>query len=155
MERYVKAPRPGKKDMTGRPLEKGIRKVLKEELAGFNVSIPDSGKKFTIWEAPTKEEEINIISDCMIKKQGYPTSIVSVKSWIGSTQLRETFAYAYFSKSFHGQKNIRVYMVGLQPIRKDIKDLAKICRPYIDGVYSLSEEPYIDELIEELKVIYK
>ena len=52
------------------------------------------------------------------------------------------------------KKNIRLYMITLYPLTKSIMDTYSICRPYIDGVYSLSSEPYLDELISELLKIY-
>jgi hypothetical protein len=145
---YAENPRPGKKDMTGVPLEKGIRASLKDKLNRFGATVSDFGEQFYVWE------DVKIIADCIIRKDNKPTSIISIKSWIGCTQIRETFGYAYLSKTWLGQKNIRVYMVSLQPIYVN-KSLIDVCKPYIDGVYSLSEKPYIDELLTELERIYR
>ena len=135
--------------MTARPLEKTLRDFLKDELSSLNVSVPTKGRKLELFR------NIKIIPDIIAKKEGYPTSLFSIKCWVGTSQIRETFAYAYFSKMWYGQKNIRVYMIIFQPIPDYIKDVEKICRPYIDGVYSLSGEPYFDELVEELIQLYK
>lgn len=146
---YVQNTRPGKKDMTGGPLEKGIRNLLKNELGKLSVTTSESGEKFQIWDG------VRIIADCISKKEGHPTAIFSIKSGIGPTQIRETFAYAYFSKNWRGHRNMRVYMITLFPIKKSLRSLIETSRPYIDGVYSLSGKPYIDELIDELKKTYQ
>ncbi|MBS7636744.1 hypothetical protein KEJ37_05355 [Candidatus Bathyarchaeota archaeon] len=146
---YAINPRPGKKDMTGGPLEKGIRMVLKDELSPLGATVSYTGKRFFVWE------NVPIIADCIIEKSEKPSTILSIKSWIGCTQIRETFGYAYLSKTWLGQKNIRIYMISLQPIEDLNKSLINACKPYIDGVYSLSGDPYIDELLTELKRIYR
>jgi len=146
---YAANPSPGKKNMTGGVLEKEIRAFVREELSACNASVAEHGKKFEVWE------NLSIIADCLIEKKGSPTSIISVKSWIGPTQLRETFGYAYFSKTWLGQKNIRVYMIQLPPTENHLKSLITACSPYIDGVYSVSGEPYFDSLLGTLKEIYK
>jgi hypothetical protein len=140
--------RPGKKDMTGIPLENALRTVLKNKLSPYGVMVSERGKKFNIFEKET------IIPDALAIKEGKPTSLFSVKSWIGQTQLRETFAYGYFSKIWHGQKNIRLYMITIQDLKQSIKAMSSICHPYIDGVFSLSDNPYFDVLIEELQKLY-
>jgi hypothetical protein len=139
----------GKKDMTGIPLEESIRDFIRNEMEPFKVLIHKKGKKYPIWG------DNNIIADVLIKKDGYPDSIISVKSWIGSGQLRETFAYGYLSKTWYGQKNIRVFMVTLHPLHQDTLRMMNICKPFIDGVFSLSEKPYFDDLIIKLKELYK
>jgi len=145
---YAKNPSPGKKVMTAFPLENAIRKVLKDELNPLGLTIADSGEQFEVFKGT------RIIADCLLKKLDYPTSIVSVKSWIGTTQLRETFAYAYLSKMWLGQKHIRVFMTTLQGFDDGIATLAEVCKPYLDGVYSLSKKPYFDKMVKELKSMY-
>jgi hypothetical protein len=145
---YARNPSPGKKNMTGGPLEKEIRSFVREELSSLNALVPEKGRKFKVWN------DVNIIADCLVKMVGKPTSLVSVKSWIGPTQLRETFGYAYFSKTWRGQKNMRVFMIELQPPKMHLRSLVAACSPYIDGVYSISGTPHFDELLEELKRIY-
>ena len=89
---YANSPSPGKKNMTGLPLEKIIRQRIKTELIKINATVFDKAHKFEIGE------KVSILADVFIEKKGCPVSIVSVKSWIGTTQIRETFAYAYLSK---------------------------------------------------------
>lgn len=146
---YARAPSPGKKTMTGGPLEREIRSFIGEELSKFEVTVPDTGTKFKIWE------DVSIIADCLIEKHDRPTTIISVKSWIGPNPIRETFAYAYFSKAWRGQRNMRVFMIELQPFQKYLESLIKACSPYLDGVFSVSSEPYFDELLDELVKIYE
>ena len=69
-------------------------------------------------------------------------------------QIRETFGYAYLAKMWLGQKDIRVYMVGLQEISEHLNPLIELFRPYIDGVFSLCGTPYLDDLIQEAKRLY-
>jgi len=45
-------------------------------------------------------------------------------------------------------------MVTLHPLKKRLKELITACRPFIDGIFSLSGKPYYDDLINELKNIY-
>lgn len=149
---YARHPRPGKKDMTAGPLEEGIRQELGTQLTPLGATVHSGGRKFIVFGEGS--EEVWIIADVLIEKDGSPTAIISVKSWLGAAQIRETFAYAYLSKVWHGQRYIRVYMVTLQSWEDSLDNLIHACRPYLDGVFSLSEEPYIDELVEELRDIY-
>lgn len=146
---YAKNPSPGKKGMTAYPFEAAIRNAIKENLCSLAVEVAEQGIRYPFWK------KLKIIPDCLIKKVGYPACIISMKSWIADGQIRETFAYAYFAKTWHGQKNIRVYMLGFNPIENYLQGLIDICEPYIDGVYSLSGKPYVDELIGELEKIYR
>lgn len=148
-KQYARAPSPGKKNMTGGPLEKEIRLFIREDLSKLGVEVPEEGRKFEAWGG------MRIIPDCLITKEGRPTSIVSVKCWIGPTQLRETFAYAYFSKTWLGHKHIRVYMIELQKPKEYLRSAINRCSPYIDGVYSVSQKPYFDGLLEQLKNLYR
>ena len=147
---YARNPAPGKKNMTARPFEDVIRFTLDQKLSSLGVTVSKTGEKYPVWE------DISIIADCLIEKEGYPTCILSMKTWVGGEQIRETFAYAYFAKRWHRQKNIKVYMVIFQPIptRRHLRDLIVLCSPHIDGVYSLCGQPYIDTLVEELQKIY-
>jgi hypothetical protein len=40
-----------------------------------------------------------IRADGLVKKEGFPTSIISVKTWLAEERIRETFAYAYWAKT--------------------------------------------------------
>ena len=146
---HAENPRPGKKDMTARPMEKEIRTFLISELGTLGVNVYPTGKKFIVWD------NVHIIADALTEPDSNrPTSIFSFKTWLGTEQLRETFGYAYLAKTWLGQRNVRVYMVGLIEFNKGLEPLIKACQPYIDGVYSLCGYRYFDELIKELKVLY-
>jgi hypothetical protein len=143
----AKSPARGKKDMSARPFEEVIRATVRDQLSPLGVIVPQTGKKYPV------SETVNIIADCLAQKDGYPTCILSMKTWVGTGQVRETFAFAYFAKRWHGQKNIRVYMVIFQSIPA-LQDLMILCKPDIDGIYSLTGKPTIDDLVDELKGVY-
>ncbi len=147
--RHAENPRPGKKDMTARPMESVLRAYLISELGSLGVKVYPTGKKLIVWD------KVHIIADALTEQDSSrPQSIFSFKTWIGAEQLRETFGYAYFSKTWLGQRNVRVYMVGLNEFNKGLDPLIKACKPYIDGVYSLCGYRYFDELVEELVALY-
>jgi len=148
-KKFAQSPKSGLKRMTGGPLEEAARKTIKKELEPLGVTVYETGRKIPIWKG-----SVNIIADCLAEKNEIKC-ICSVKSWIGEESLRETFAYAYFAKMWYGHKNVRVYMLELHPIWPNLKDLVVACKPYIDGVYSLSSSPYIDELLQELRYLYQ
>jgi hypothetical protein len=139
----------GKKRMTGGPLEKAVRQVLSTELKPCGATVYDKARNFQVWQ------DARIIADCLVEKkleQGSVfQSIVSVKTYMGTEQIRETFAYAYLAKTWLGQKGLKVYQVGLSPLKKNKEPLVNACKPYLDGVYSLSSEPYFDELVAQMK----
>ena len=146
---FARDPRSGKKRMTGGPLEEAIRKVLKQELSPLGVTVYDRGKQFYVWR-----DKVRIIADCLLEMEARK-AIVSVKTWVGTEQIRETFAYAYLAKTWLGQKNIRVNQIALFPFEEALKSLVKACMPYLDGVYSLSSEPYFDYLVDEMKTYFQ
>ena len=121
--------------MTGLPLEQTIRDVTKNELSPLGVTVHDRAHKYHLGE------DVFILADVLMEKEGYPISLISIKSWIGTTQIRETFAKAYLSKVWNGQKNVRFFMTSLLPIEPRIKRVERICKPYLDGVYSISGMP--------------
>jgi hypothetical protein len=145
---YAKNPAPGKKVMVAQPFEKVIRTTLKNQLTPLGVTVTQTGKRYPV------SGSTSVIVDCLAKKGGYPDSIFSMKTYIGGEQLRETFAYAYFAKNWDKKRNVRVYMVIFQPIPPHCQDWIKLCSSYIDGVYSLSGKPYIDDLLDELRRVY-
>ena len=145
---HAKGPQAGKKDMTARPLERELRAILKSELSPLGVAVYDTGRKLAVWK------NVSIIADALAEKPGFPQSIFSFKTWLAEGQIRETFAYAYWAKTWLGQKNIRVYMVGLVSISRTLGSLIEVCKPYIDGVFSLCGSPFLDELVEEAKHVY-
>ena len=141
---FVKAPQAGQKDMTGIPLEKGVRSSIQRTLEYLGVRVTAKGKQLP---------SLGMIADCLVSKEGCPTSIISIKTWLSPEAIRETFAYAYLAKK-PGQLNYKVFMVALNPIAVKWKYTIAAFKPYLDGIYSLSKEPYIDDLLEELKRIY-
>ena len=142
---FARDPKGGKKRMTGGPLEKAIRDILKTELGSLGVTVPDKAVKFRVWN-----NNVYILADVLAWKNSH-RNIVSVKTWIGTEQIRETFAYAYLAKTWLGQKDVRVYQVGLFSIPEPLKTLIDACKPYLDGVFSLSSDPYLDVLVETMK----
>lgn len=148
-KRFAKERKSGSKRMTGGPLEETIREIVNDELSFLGASVYKTGKKISVWKSGT--DKVSIIADYLAEKGNFKT-IVSVKSWIGSEQIRETFAYAYFAKTWYGQKNVRVYQVGLHPFKENLKSLVEACKPYIDGIYSLSSKPFFDELVQKMKL---
>lgn len=150
-KKYAQKPLPGIKGVVAIPLEREVRAILKSELQPLGVTVYDAGKKYRIWE------DTAIIADGLVEKEGFPTSIISVKTWLGEGQIRETFAYAYWAKTWLGRRQISVYQIAIlkTPTKgKTIEGLIEICKPYLDGVFYLTEEPYIDDLIEKLKQSY-
>ncbi|MCK4442936.1 MAG: hypothetical protein KAW09_00220 [Thermoplasmata archaeon] len=145
---FALSPKRGRKDMTGGPLERGVRDAVREILQPLQVTVPNRGKRIEVWEG------VNITADVKIEKKGYPTSILEVKSWIGPQHVRDTFGYAYLLKTWSGHRNSKVFMVTLSEFSETIEGLMKACSPYLDGAYSLSDEPYFDDLIGELRNIY-
>jgi len=139
----------GKKNMTGGPLEKAVRQVLTRELNPCGATVFDKATRFHVWQ------DAWIKADCLVKKElddgSVFQSIVSVKNYIEAEQIRESFAYAYLAKTWLGQKNLRVYQVGLSLLNRNKEPLVNACKPYLDGVYSLSNEPYFDELVAQMK----
>lgn len=141
----------GRKNMTATPLEKQLRAVLRSHLAPLGVSVPETGRRFYVW----KDSPIN--ADALAEKEGFPRSIFSFKAWVGTEQVRETFAYAYLAKTWLGQKLIRVYEIGVRKSQTQagtLESLVGVCKPYLDGVFYLTAEPYLDDLIKDLKQVY-
>ncbi len=149
--RHARNPKAGAKRVIATPLEKEMRKILKLELSSLDVDVSDTAKELSLWEGCS----INV--DCLAKKLDYPISIFSFKTWIGKGQVRETFASDYWAKTWLGQKHVRAYQIGIlkTPTKaKTIERLIEICKPYIDGVFFLTEVPYVDDLIKGLKELY-
>ena len=149
-KKHARHPLPGSKNVVASPLEGEVIAVLKSELEPLGVTV-HAQKAYCVWG------DIPIRADGLVEKEGFPTSIISVKTWLGQGPIRETFAYAYWAKTWLGQKQIRVYHVAIwkTPTQgKTTEALIEICKPYLDGAFFLTEVPYIDDLIRELKEIY-
>jgi hypothetical protein len=145
---YAVKPSGGKKQMTARPFEDAVSECLKSELQKYGVEI-NTRKKFEIILV------VNTISDCILTKNEYPKTLISIKTWLGPDSFRESFGNAYFIKTMHGRRNIRFFIVTLFPFKYISKEWIELAKPFVDGVYSLSESPYIDDLLDKLEFIYK
>lgn len=134
------------KSVLSAPFEDIVRKTLKKYL-----KIDIVKENYPIYKGCI------INADAIARKEGKPTCIFSIKTWIGLEQIRETFAYAYLAKKWK-KEEILVYEIGLIKTERKKTDtitiLADACKPSLDGVFYLTEPPYIDELIEKLKDIY-
>lgn len=142
----------GRKNMTARPLEDSIRNAARETLSDNNVRVKDNAGRLPILGKGSP------IVDCYITKENtkgdmYPASIISIKTFLTQESVRETFGYAYLAKYLEGQRRYRVFMVCLNPIG-ELREMVDAFEPFLDGAYSLSGEPYIDDLLTELKEIY-
>lgn len=86
----------GARNMTGRPFEDVTSEILKELLSHLNVEIV-TRKKFEIVPG------VNTIVDIKIEKPGYPTSIISMKTWIGNGEFRNCLGDAYLIKRMYAR----------------------------------------------------
>lgn len=134
---------------TGKPLEKNIRRLLREELEALNVTV-----------FPPKKIEIlggiGIIPDVTIRKNHRPTTFIMIKTWIGTGgSIREVMMSGHFLKKEFGEKFAKIYAITLIPTFPRGGRLEEVMRDYIDGVYFIDESPYIDDFIRELTQIYQ
>jgi len=136
----------GARHMTARPFEDSVSKVLESRLSPLGVKVR-TRKMIEIVPG------VRTIMDISIEKPDYPTSLISLKTWIGDGEFRNCFGNAYFIKSMHGRMKIRFYIVVLIPTQIS-RELVKMAKPFIEGLYSLSEEPYIDDLFVILEGLY-
>lgn len=143
-EHFHKLPHGGRQ-MTARPLEDAIKDAVELSLKPMGVQVQERKKMKII-------KEYNIIMDIRIEKKGYPTTLISVKSYLGKGEFRNSFTNAYFVKLRKGLNNVRFYIVTMILYCK--REMVDLARPYIDGIYSLDKKPYIDELFDELQSIY-
>jgi hypothetical protein len=138
----------GNKQMTARPLEDAVSECLKSTLAKYGVQV-NTRKKFEIIEGA------NTVIDCLLIKSEHPKTLISIKTWLGPDSFRESFGDAYFIKAMFGRRNIRFFIVTLFPFEYISREWIQLAKPFVDEVYSLSEPPYIDDLLYELERIYK
>jgi hypothetical protein len=143
---YARHPSTGKKQMTARPLEDCIASALDSELKPLGVQVV-TRKKVLI------TKDTGTIIDVILSKSDNPTSFISVKTWLASDSFRESFGDAYFIKGARGSLNTRFYIATLSPLNFS-KEWIELARPYVDNVYSLSDKPYIDDLVQSLKKLY-
>lgn len=148
-EDFVSDRKLGKKRMTGGAFEVALREVFKKNLAKSKVTVWDTGKRLSL-----SKLGFDIVPDLLIEKKGYPMSIISAKTWLGQEQLKETFGSAYFAKHNYPRKSIRVFMAVFLPTPNWNPKLEEACKEYIDGIYWVSQKPYIDSLLVQLREIY-
>jgi len=134
--------------MTARPFEDSLGEVVEYYLEDLGVQVDIRKKKRII-------EGFNPIVDVLIKKEGYPTSFILAKTYLGQGELRECFGNAYFMKRVLGSRDTRCFVVTIPDIGSTIKNMIELSRLYFDGVYSLSGKPPVDDLINELRFLYK
>jgi len=141
----------GNKGLTAGPLERAIREEMSAQIGRMGVEVKH-GRLPQDFQVPGLEKSP---FDCYLRKGSCPTSFISVKTWFTPEAARETFASAYLIKYWQGQVACRFFMVALNPVDQ-WNELIKSLKPSLDleGVYSLSGEPYFDKLIEELEDIY-
>jgi hypothetical protein len=106
-EKWKREHRGGDRQMTAKALEDGVQKFLKEELQQLNVEVTKR-KSYLI-----AEDKVKTIIDCMIKKEGKPTTLISVKTFLKAEPLRESLAVAYLIKK-HAQHDEKINFLLLQ-----------------------------------------
>ncbi|MEW6141585.1 MAG: hypothetical protein AB1597_00300 [Chloroflexota bacterium] len=135
----------GGRNVLSSPFEKSISNYVRRVL-GY----PDNAK--------LKGEIYGNNWDIVVEKNGSPACLISLKTYIGYEQIRETFASAYVAK--RKNKNIEVYMVAIRPTgrnkdmdenAKKMKDYLRSYNRYIDDVFYLTAKPYFSDLTKKLK----
>jgi len=137
----------GGRSMTARPFEDSLKEMFDQHLKDLDIQVN-----------VRKQEKIvagfEPIVDVLIKKEGYPTSFMLAKTYLGQGELRECFGNAYFTKIVLGSKNTRCFVVTINKFRPTIKELIKLSGSFFDGVYSLSDKPPVDDLVIVLRDLY-
>jgi len=137
----------GGRNMTARPLEDSLKEMFDYHLKDLDVQINVRKQEKII-------DGFNPIVGVLIKKEDYPTSFILAKSYLGARELRECFVNAYFTKVLLGSKNTRCFVVAIDKVRSSIRELIKLSGPFIDEVYSLSDNPPVDDLVRNLRILY-
>ena len=137
----------GGRNMTARPLEDSLKEVFDYHLRDLDVQI-NVRKQVKIIDG------FNPIVGVLMKKDGYPTSFILAKTYLETGELRECFVNAYFTKILLGSKNTRCFVVTIDRLRTSIRELVKLSGSFFDGVYSLSGNPPVDDLVRILRALY-
>jgi hypothetical protein len=137
----------GGRNMTARPLEDSLKEVFDYHLRDLDVQI-NVRKQVKIIDG------FNPIVGVLIKKDYYPTSFILAKTYLETGELRECFVNAYFTKVLLGSKNTRCFVVTIDRLRASIRELIKLSGSFFDGVYSLSGNPPVDDLVRILRALY-
>jgi len=137
----------GGRQMFARPLEDSLVDELRNTLPTLDVIARKKIEPFGL----------DLRIDCRIKSQDKDKvqTLISLKVTADPLSFRESFAFAYFSKMWFGQKNVRFYLVAVSSM---ISIRARqVAAPFVDGDYYLSpvnDEPYVDDLFAKLKTCY-
>jgi len=137
----------GGRNMTARPFEDSLKEVFDYHLKDLDVQINVRKQERII-------DGFNPIVGVLIKKDDYPTSFILVKTYLGTGELRECFVNAYFTKILLGSKDTRCFVVTIDKLRTSVRELIKLGEPFFDEVYSLSDNPPVDDLIRVLRILY-
>jgi len=135
----------GNRNMVARPLEDTVSDVFRQKLSAYGVNVV-TRKKFNVGQGYAP------IIDIRLEKPSLVTSLISIKSYLSPGAFRDSFGNAYFAKLMYGQRNIKFFIVTIAVQMS--ADMVELARPYIDGVYRLSESPYIDELVNLAEGLY-
>jgi len=135
--------------LTGRPLEDCIYNLLQDELRNLGVRL-GLRKRIEILGG------IGIVPDIIISKEGKPTTFIAIKTWVGSgDSVRDIMMIGHFLKREFGERYAKVYAIVLiSALPRRGSRLSEEIKKYIDGLYFIDQEPYIDDLIREIKSIY-
>lgn len=137
----------GGRNMTARPLEDSLKEV-------FDCHLKDLDVKINVRKQVKIIDGFNPIVGVLMKKDGYPTSFILAKTYLETGELRECFVNAYFTKILLGSKNTRCFVVTIDRLRTSIRELVKLSGSFFDGVYSLSGNPPVDDLVRILRILY-
>lgn len=140
--------KPGKKDMTARPLEDSTYEIIKKKITFKDDYSFEQRKSVTIDE----KNNIKINADCLLTKRGKPLCIISIKTNLTKEAMRENFSSAFLFKK-HNKK--RKYILFCLNKGKTIDAYAKAYKNIINNVYCLSgAKNNFDNSIKELKRAY-
>jgi len=137
----------GGRNMTARPLEDSLKEVFDYYLKDLDVQINVRKQEKII-------DGFNPIVGVSIKKDGCPTSFILAKTYLRTGELRECFGNAYFTKVLLSSKDTRCFVVTIDKFRTSVRELIKLSGPFFDGVYSLSDNPPVDDLARILRSLY-
>jgi hypothetical protein len=93
-----------------------------------------------------------------------PVAIVSCKMTLAPESLKECIGEAYaLTKLFkHHKLGLRYYLVATHRYHykseaqaNEIDEFAKVSKRYLQGIYTLTNKPFIDQLVYELKATYR
>jgi len=139
--------RTGGRNMTATPFEDSLSKIITQNLGKNNVKVQTR-----------KQEKIALgfkpIVDILIKKDGYPSTFILLKTYLGPGELRACVGNAFFTKNLLGSKHSRCYVVTLNDFSSSLKELIRISGSLFDGLYSVSGQSKVDGLIQNLSKLY-